>query len=219
MGNSDMNDYNSYNKNIFYLLIYSPMGHTIENLAKAFTGESQARNRYTIYASIARKEGYLQISEIFLATAEQEKEHAEWFFKMLQLVKEKTGDTSLNEIDIPTTTVSKLGDTLTNLETAIAGEHHEEADLYPMFAQVAQDEGHPEVAARIRSIIKAEIHHEERYTKLHEQLKAGSLYKKPQKIHRVCSKCGYVIEGEAAPLKCPSCDHEQNYFQVLCETY
>ena len=195
------------------------MSQTLENLAKAFAGESQARNRYTIYSSIARKEGYLQISDIFLATAEQEKEHAEWFFKMIQMVKEKTGDTSKNEIDIPTTVVSKLGDTLTNLETSIAGEHHEEAELYPMFAQVAQDEGYPEIAGRIRAIIKAEIHHEERYTKLHEQLKAGSLYKKPQKVTRTCSKCGYVFEGETPPLKCPSCDHEPNYFQVMCETY
>jgi rubrerythrin len=165
------------------------MSQTLENLAKAFAGESQARNRYTIYSSVARKEGYLQISDIFLATAEQEKEHAEWFFKMIQLVKEKEGITDKNEIDIPTTVISKFGDTLINLETSIAGEHHEEADLYPLFAQVAQDEGHPEVAARIRAIIKAEIHHEERYTKLYEQLKAGSLYKKPQKAHRVCSKC------------------------------
>lgn len=195
------------------------MSQTLENLAKAFAGESQARNRYTIYSSIARKEGLLQVSEIFLATAEQEKEHAEWFFKMIQMVKEKTGDTSKNEIDIPTTVVSKFGDTLTNLETSIAGEHHEESELYPMFAQVAQDEGHPEIAGRIRAIIKAEVHHEERYSKLHEQLKAGSLYKKPQKIHRVCSKCGYVLEGETPPARCPACDHEANYFEVLNETY
>ena len=194
------------------------MSKTIENLAKAFVGESQARNHYTIYSSIARKEGYLQISEIFLATAEQEKEHAEWFFKMLQMVKEKVW---IDEprIDIPTTVLSTLGDTLTNLETAIAGEHEEEAELYPMFALVAQDEGYPEIAGRIRAIIKAEIHHEERYTQLHVQLKAGLLYKKPQKIHRVCSKCGYIHNGETPPKKCPSCDHEANYFQILCETY
>jgi len=116
------------------------MSATLENLAKAFAGESQARNRYTIYSSIARKEGYLQIADIFLATAEQEREHAEWFFKMIQMVKEKEGIQDKNEIDIPTTVVSKFSDTLTNLETSIAGEHHEEAELYPMFAQVAQDE-------------------------------------------------------------------------------
>jgi rubrerythrin len=154
-----------------------------------------------------------------LATAEQEKEHAERFFRMIQMVKEKAWDNSKNEIDIPTTVVSKIGDTLTNLETSIAGEHHEEADLYPLFAQVAQDEGHPEIAGRIRAIIKAEIHHEERYTKLYEQLKAWSLYKKPQKITRTCSKCGYVHDGETPPTKCPSCDHETNFFQVMCETY
>lgn len=194
------------------------MSATLENLAKAFVGESQARNRYTIYSSIARKEGLLQISDIFLATAEQEKEHAERFFKMLQIVKEKTGE-AVSRIDIPTTVLSTLGDTLTNLETAIAGEHEEYSMLYPAFAQVAQDEGYPQVANRIRSIIKAEIHHEERYIQLHEQLKAGSLYKKPQKIHRVCSKCGYIHNGETPPTKCPACDHEANYFQVLCETY
>ena len=194
------------------------MGKTIENLAKAFTGESQARNRYSIYASIARKEGYLQISDIFLLTAENEKEHAERFFKMLQSVKEKEW---IDEprIDIPTTTLSTLGDTLTNLETAAGGEHEEYSLLYPEFAQTAQDEWYPEVANRIRSIMKAEMHHEERYIKLHEQLKAWSLYKKPQKIHRVCSKCGYVHNGETPPKKCPSCDHEANYFEVQCETY
>lgn len=191
---------------------------TLENLTKAFVGESQARNRYTIYASVARKAWYLQISEIFLETAEQEKEHAERFFKMIQALKEKEG-LDVAVIDIPTVTMSTLGDTLLNLQTAANGEHEEYDVLYPEFAQVAEDEGYPEFAARIRSIMKAEMHHEERYKKLHKELEAETLRNKWEEVEWMCNKCGYVHKGKKPPKKCPSCDHDETYYVVKCETY
>jgi len=191
---------------------------TLENLTKAFVGESQARNRYSIYASVAKKEGLLQVASVFLETAEQERQHAKRFFKMIQALKEKEGlDTT--GIDVPTTMMSTFDDTLTNLETSIAGEHEEYSDLYPHFAQVAQDEGYPEFAERIRAIMNAEVHHEERFKKLHEELKAGTLRKKEENIPWVCTECGYIHHGTTPPEECPSCDHPKEYYVVKCETY
>jgi len=194
------------------------MRKTLENLAKAFVGESQARNRYTMYASIARKEWLLQISEIFLTTAEQEKEHAERFFKMIQLVKEKLGE-DIEEVMIDTAVFVKRWTTLENLQYAIDGEHHEYGDLYPEFAKIADEEWLPEVAARIRAISHAEEHHEARYIALRDQLAAGTLAAKAEDIERMCTKCGYVHKGKMPPAKCPSCDHEANYYVVKCEVY
>lgn len=194
------------------------MRKTLENLTKAFVGESQARNRYTIYASIARKEWYLQISDIFLQTAEQEKEHAEWFFKMIQMVKEKLWE-DMDEVTIETAAFVKRWTTLENLQYAIDGEHHENTDLYPEFAKIAEEEWLPEIAARILSISHAEEHHEARYQALRDQLAAGTLAAKAEDVEWVCTKCGYIHKGKTPPAKCPSCDHESNYYIVNCEKY
>lgn len=194
------------------------MKKTVENLTKAFVGESQARNRYAIYAGIAKKAGLVQIANVFLETAEQERQHAKRFFNMLQTIKEKEG-LDMNKIDVPATTMSMLGDTLVNLKTAAEGEYEEYADLYPEFAQTAEEEGYPEFATRIRAIMVAEQHHEERYKKLYEQLKAETHRNKEEEIEWVCMECGYVHKGKIPPEICPSCDHPRGYYIRKCETY
>lgn len=194
------------------------MKNTIENLTKAFVGESQARNRYTFYSKVARNEGFEQIAEIFLMTADNEKEHAKWFFNMLQDLKSKSQE-NLDEIKVEAPAPTILGTTAENLKAAIAGEHHENSSLYPEFAQAAQDEGLPEIARRIRSISKAEEHHEERYTKILKQVEAGTVFKKPEKVYWVCRECGFVAFGTEPPLKCPSCDHARGFYQLKCEEY
>ena len=194
------------------------MRKTLEALTKAFVGESQARNRYAIYASAARKEWLLQIADIFELTAEQEKEHASRFFKMIQMVKEKMGE-DMDEVVIETPAFVKKWTTLDNLQYAINGENHEHEVLYPEFAKIAEEEWFPEIAARIRSISHAEEHHEARYQALRDQLAAGTLAKKSEDIERMCTKCGYVHKGKTPPEKCPSCDHESNYYVVKSEKY
>jgi len=194
------------------------MRKTLENLTKAFVGESQARNRYTMYSSIARKEGYLQIADIFLETAEQEKEHAEWFFKMIQIVKGKLGE-DMDEVTIDTWAFVKIWTTLENLQYSINGEHHENQDLYPEFAKIAEEEWLPEIAARIRAISHAEEHHEARYQAVRDQLSAGTLAEKSEDVEWMCTKCGYVHKGKTPPKKCPACDHEANYYIVKTEKY
>ncbi len=194
------------------------MQKTIQNLARAFVGESQARNRYTFYSKVAKKEGYEQISELFLVTAENEREHAKWLFQLItDLKKETQEDLSALEIEaeVPTT----YGTTEENLKSAIEGEHYENTEMYPGFAQVAEEEGLPEIAKRLRAIGKAEVHHEERYTRLLQEVQGKTVFKKPEKKEWVCRKCGYVHEGEEPPAKCPSCDHPSNYFELRCETY
>lgn len=194
------------------------MKKTIENMTKAFIGESQARNRYTFYASTARKEGYEQIAEIFTITADNEHEHAEWFFKMLKQVLTQTGeklDPVIVEAEMPTT----WGRTADNLKAAIAGERMEHSSLYPEFARVAEMEGYPDIARRIRSISQSEKHHEDRYAKLLREIEAGTLFKKPEPVYWVCRKCGFLHHGMAPPEKCPSCDHDKSYYQRQCETY
>lgn len=190
----------------------------LENLTKAFVGESQARNRYAIYASAARKEGYLQIADIFLETAEQEREHASRFFKMIQIVKEKMGE-DIDEVIVDTAAFVKKWTTLENLQYAINGENHEHEVLYPEFAKIAEEEWFPEIAARIRSISHAEEHHEARYQSLRDQLVAGTLAAKAEDIEWMCTKCGYIHKGKTPPVICPSCDHEANYYVVKCEQY
>ncbi len=187
-------------------------------MAKAFIGESQARNRYTFYASIARKEGYEQISEIFTITAENEKEHAESLYKMLIELKEK-GEIEEIPIKVEAEVPLSLGSTSENLKAAIEGENFEHTKLYPEFAKVAEEEGFPEIAKRLLAIAKAEEHHEQRFKALLEELKNGSLFKKSEEIWWTCRKCGYVHFGKEPPERCPSCGHSKNYFQVMCEKY
>ena len=190
---------------------------TLDNLAKAFIGESMARNRYTMYAGIARKEGYLQISDVFLLTADNEKEHAEWNMRMLNDLAAKTGMKKEIKVEwgVPRTTLS----TIENVKAAIAGEDYEFTTMYPEFANIAEKEGFPEIANRLRAIAKAEGHHEERYKKILDILANGSVFKKNEKVQWVCSKCGYVHESNTPPVRCPSCDHEKEYFMLKCETY
>ena len=194
------------------------MQKTIENLTKAFIGESQARNRYTFYASTARKEGYEQIAEVFTITADNENEHAEWFYKMLNQAIQKSGqkiDPMVVEADAPIMWKT----TADNLKAAIAGETLENAVLYPAFADQAQRDGFPDFAARIRSIAAAEKHHKERYEALLENLSKGTLFRKEKPVWWFCRKCGYIHFGTEPPEKCPSCDHERSYYQVRCENY
>ncbi len=194
------------------------MKQTIENLAKAFIGESQARNRYSFYAKIAKKEGYEQIAEIFEVTADNEREHAKWLLRLLNELKKKS-DEELKEINVEAAVPTTLGTTAENLKSAIEGEHYEHTEMYPEFADIAEQEGLPEIAARLRAIAVAEKHHKERFQKLLEEIEKDSVFKKEEKVYWICRKCGYVHSGERAPETCPSCSHPKNYFERMCETY
>lgn len=187
---------------------------TAENLLKAFAGESQARNRYTFYASIAKKEGYVQISNIFLETAENERMHAKRFFEFLS--ESLNGEAlEINGAAYPVA----LGDTKANLIAAAQGENEEWTDLYPTFSKVASEEGFPQIAAAFKLIAKVEKHHEARYKKLAENIDKGEVFKKPASTLWKCLKCGYIYEGEEPPKVCPACLHPQGYFEVLAENY
>ena len=194
------------------------MNETIKNLVKAFIGESQARNRYSFYASVAKKEGFEQIAEIFRITAENEKEHASTLFKIINELKKEKGE-ELDEIKVEAVAPTVLGDTAQNLEAAIAGENNEHTKMYPEFADVAEREGYPEIAARLRAIAKAEEHHEERYRKLLREVEAGTVFKKDREVWWVCRECGYIHYGKEPPERCPSCNHPRSYFQLKCEEY
>ena len=194
------------------------MNETIKNLMKAFIGESQARNRYTMYAKVAKKEGYEQIADVFLVTADNEREHAKWNFRMMKEVKKKL-KLDADEITVEAAAPLVLDDTITNLKAAIAGENYEYNIMYPEFADVAEKEGFTKIAKRLRAIGMAEAHHEERYKRLLEQVEGKTIFKKDEKVKWVCKKCGYVHEGEEPPHTCPSCSHPHNYFEVLSETY
>ena len=195
------------------------MKNTIENLTKAFIGESQARNRYTMYAKIAKKEGYEQISEIFLLTADNEREHAKWLFRLINELKKKSTGDNLDEISVEASAPTTLGNTIENLKASIAGENYEHTEMYPEFANVAEGEGLKEIADRLRAISHAEEHHEDRFKKLLSVVEGNTVFKKDDKVQWVCMKCGYVHEGEVAPEKCPSCDHPKSYFEIKCEKY
>lgn len=187
---------------------------TAENLMKAFAGESQARTRYTYYASIAKKQGYVQISNIFMETAEQEKEHAKKFYKFL---KEDFKD---EMIEITASyPVSFHEDTLANLKAAAAGENEEWTDLYPEFAKIAREEGFPTIGAAFEKISEVEKRHEARYNKLANNIENNSVFKKEESVLWKCLNCGYIYEGEEAPLACPACAHPQGYFEVFVEAY
>ena len=194
------------------------MKKTLENLTKAFIGESQARNRYTFYAKIAKKEGYEQISEIFLLTADNEREHAKWLFRMLNDLKSQ-GSENLDEMEVLADVSMILGTTAENLKAAIAGEHHEYDSMYPEFAKIAEEEGLKDVAFRLRMIGAAEVHHEERFKKLLAVVEQGTVFKKEEPVEWVCRKCGFVQKGKTPPEKCPCCDHSTSYYQVKCEAY
>jgi rubrerythrin len=193
------------------------MQQTLKNLTKAFIGESQARNRYTYYSKIAKKEGYEQIAGVFLETAEQEKIHAKRLFEHIQELKKEAGNNE--EIIVEAIAPIVYGTTEENLQAAIDGENYEHTKMYPEFAEIAEQENLPKIAARLRSIAKAEIHHEERYKKFLEQLKEGTIFKKPEEKVWVCRECGYTHEGNEPPEKCPSCDHPKAYYQIKCEEY
>ncbi len=194
------------------------MKETIKNLTKAFIGESQARNRYTFYAKIAKKEGFEQIGEIFLLTAEQEKEHAKRLFEHIQELKEKSEE-KLDEIQVQASAPTIYGSTAENLKAAAAGENYEYTKMYPEFAEIADKEGLPEIAKRLRAIAVAEKHHEERYKKLLKEVEAGTVFKKSKEVWWVCRECGYVHFGKEAPKECSSCDHAQSFYQIKCEEY
>lgn len=194
------------------------MEKTIKNLTKAFIGESQARNRYTFYAKIAKKEGFQQISELFLLTAENEKEHAKWLFRMINELKEKSNE-DYKSIEVEAEAPTVMGNTIDNLKAAIEGESYETEHMYPDFAEIAEQEGLKEVASRLRAIAKAENHHKQRYEKLLAQLENNTVFKKEKVYYWVCKKCGYLHEGPEPPEKCPSCDHPKGYFEVKCEEY
>ena len=170
---------------------------TEKNLLEAFAGESQARNKYTYFASVAKKQGFEQIAELFLKTAENEKEHAKLWFKEL----------------------NGIGDTAENLKTAAEGENYEWTDMYEGFAKTAQEEGFPELAARFRMVGAIEKHHEERYHALLHNVEAAEVFAKSEVKIWECRNCGHIIVGKNAPSVCPVCMHPQSYFEVRSENY
>ena len=183
---------------------------TEKNLMKAFAGESQARNRYTYFSGAARKEGLMQIADIFEETANQEKEHAKRFFKFLE-----GGEVEITE-SFP---AGIIGTTLDNLKAAAAGEAFEWSDLYPEFANVARDEGFNQIAAAFDAISVAEKQHEKRFNDLATNLEDGKVFKRNGKIIWRCRNCGYLHEAEEAPQICPACLHPQAYFELLGENW
>ena len=183
---------------------------TEKNLLAAFAGESQARNRYTFFASVAKKEGYEQNAAIFTDTANNEKEHAEMFFNLLE------GGEVLIEAGYP---AGVVGDTAANLEAAAAGEHMEWTSLYQNFAEVARQEGFKEAASVFTEIAKVEKEHEKRYLKLLENVRSGQVFEKDEPVRWRCRNCGYVHEGKSAPKVCPACRHPQAYYEVMAENY
>jgi len=183
---------------------------TEKNLLKAFAGESQARNRYTYFASVARKEGFRQIEGYFLETADNEKEHAKIFFKYLE-----GGDSEI----VATYPAGKIGTTEENLLASAEGEKLEWETLYPEFARVAREEGFEDVAESFENIAKAEVAHEKRYRKLLENVKDNKVFEKGESVKWKCRNCGYVHEGSEAVGICPSCSHPQEHFEVFCENY
>jgi len=183
---------------------------TERNLLTAFAGESQARNRYSYFASKAKKEGFEQMAAIFEETANQEKEHAKRLFKFLEG----------GEVEIQAAfPAGVIGTTLENLQAAAAGEHYENTEMYPDFAQVAKEEGFVEVAAIFEMIAVAEKRHEERYVALAKNITDGLVFKRPNPVRWVCRNCGYVHEGPDAPKTCPACAHGQAHFELEATNY
>lgn len=170
---------------------------TEKNLETAFSGESQARNKYTYFASVAKKEGYEQIASLFLKTADNEKEHAKLWFKEL----------------------NGIGNTTENLVAAAAGENYEWTDMYAGFAKTAEEEGFPELAAKFRLVAAIEKHHEERYRALLKNIEMAEVFKKSTVKVWECRNCGHIVVGECAPEVCPTCNHPQSYFEISADNY
>ena len=170
---------------------------TEKNLETAFSGESQARNKYTYFASVAKKEGYEQIASLFLKTADNEKEHAKLWFKEL----------------------NGIGNTTENLVAAAAGENYEWTDMYAGFAKTAEEEGFPELAAKFRLVAAIEKHHEERYRALLKNIETAEVFKKSTVKVWECRNCGHIVVGECAPEICPTCNHPQSYFEISLDNY
>lgn len=183
---------------------------TERNLLTAFAGESQARNRYTFFASEAKKEGYEQIAAVFLETADNEKEHAKRLFKFLEG----------GEVEITASfPAGVIGETKANLKSAAAGENYEHTTMYPEFARTAEEEGFPQIAVVLRAISKAEAGHEKRYLKLLENVEQGEVFRREEKAVWKCRNCGYLHEGTEPPEVCPACDHPKAYYELWCENY
>jgi len=183
---------------------------TEKNLLAAFAGESQARNRYTYYASAAKKEGYEQIAAIFMETADNEKEHAKRFFKFLEG----------GEVEITASyPAGVIGTTAENLKEAAEGENMEHTKLYREAAKIAEEEGFKEIAFLFRKVAEVEVHHEQRYLTLLKNLKEGRVFKREKKEKWICRNCGYIHEGSEAPEKCPTCEHPRAYFELLCDHF
>ena len=187
---------------------------TKENLLKAFAGESQARMRYTYYAKIARKEGYLQIANIFDETAANEQEHAKLFYKRL-LEQDMDGEV----VEINATYPVAMNDTMKNLEYAANGENEEWTELYPAFAKIAEEEGFANASETFRLVALVEKRHEERFRKLLENIKNHEVFKKDGKVFWKCHNCGHIVENIEAPEVCPVCLHPRKYFELWIETY
>lgn len=183
---------------------------TEKNLMAAFAGESQARNRYTFFASQARKDGYVQIAQVFVETANQESEHASRLFKLM------TGGETEIAAGFP---FGVVGSTLENLRAAAEGEDHEWTSMYPGFAQVAKDEGFNEIAGVFSSIRVAERQHRKRFTDLADNIEAGRVFERDEPVQWRCINCGYVHEGTKAPKMCPACAHPQSYYELLGENW
>ncbi len=183
---------------------------TEKNLLTAFSGESQARNRYTFFASQAKKEGYVQISDIFTETANQEKEHAKRLFKFLEG----------GEVEISGTfPAGSTGNTFENLKHSAAGENYEHTEMYPGFAKIAREEGFDNIADVFEAIAVAEKQHEKRYVDLAANIDAGRVFKRDESTTWRCRNCGYLHEGNEAPEECPACAHAQAHFELLGENY
>jgi rubrerythrin len=191
-----------------------PMGikgtQTELNLLKAFAGESQARNRYTYFASVAKKDGFEQISGLFLETAENEKEHAKVFFKYLE-----GGDTEITA-SYP---AGRIGTTAENLLASAEGEHAEWGTIYPSFAATAETEGFADIATSFREIADVEKEHEARYRKLLANVSGGTVFSKDRPMRWKCRNCGYIHDGASAPMECPACKHPQSYYEIWVEAY
>lgn len=183
---------------------------TEQNLLKSFAGESQARNRYTYFSSVAKKAGLEQIANIFTETAENEKEHAKIFFKHLE-----GGDVEITA----TYPAGVMSDTRANLEASAAGENMEWTTLYADFAQTAKEEGFSDIMRSFEQVAKVEKFHEARYRKLINNVSNGEVFKKKSNVRWHCINCGYVIDGLDAPKECPACKHPQGYFEILAENY
>jgi rubrerythrin len=183
---------------------------TERNILTAFAGESQARNRYTMFASKAKKEGYVQISDIFIETADQEKEHAKRLFKLLEG----------GEVEISAAfPAGVIGSTLENLKESAAGENYEHTEMYPGFAKTAREEGFDDIAEIFKSIAVAEKQHEKRYLDLAANIEAGRVFKRDEEVVWRCRNCGYLHKGKEAPDLCPACAHKRDHFELLGENW